>query len=137
MWAAASYLLVVAPFVLLSKRTREVRLVRFHAVQALGVLGLLLIGIMAGNVLSALFASIPLLGFWSNLLVGFGFVLLFLVVAFLLLHGALAAYQGTYTRIPVLTNWTWQMLGAPGGDRRNPRRRRREKDEERSPESTP
>jgi uncharacterized membrane protein len=123
--SAVAYLPPVAPFLLLSKRHRGVRLVRFHAVQSLGVGTLVVAGILLGNALSAVFVSWPSVGFWSNLLVGFGLVALLLMATSLAVIGAWAAYRGTYTRIPLLTDWTWRMLGAPSVDRGATRRRRR------------
>ncbi|MEB3284671.1 MAG: hypothetical protein VKN33_05250 [Candidatus Sericytochromatia bacterium] len=122
--AALCYVPPVAALLLLSRRHRDIRLVRFHAVQSTGVMALTVLGLILGNVLSSVFTLLPSGAFWSNFFVGLLILLLFLLAAALLFYGAFEAYQGNYTRIPFLTNWAWSMLGAPSGARRMKKRRR-------------
>lgn len=110
--AAAAYLPFVAIALLLQRKHRDVRLVRFHAYQALGLAGGLFMAMMASTIASVLLGSVPGLGFLINLIVGLAFVVLLVGFTGITFYGAYMAYQGNYTSIPVLTDWVWTRVNA-------------------------
>ena len=105
--AAAAYLPFVPIVLLLQRKHRDVRLVRFHAYQALGLAGALFGAMMVCTIASILLGAVPALGFLINLIVGLSFVVLLLGYAGVAFYGAYMAFQGNYTSIPVLTDWVW------------------------------
>lgn len=128
--AAAAYLPFVAIVLLLLRRHRDVRLVRFHAYQALGLAGALFACMLVGSIASSLLGTLPGLGFLINLLVGVFFVVLLVGFTALTFYAAIMAYQGNYTSIPLLTDWVWLQVNGPKGPEAleepgEPRRRRR------------
>lgn len=111
--AAAAYLPFVAIALLLQRKHRDVRLVRFHAYQALGLAGALFAGMLIASIASTLLGEIPGLGFLINLLVGLAFMALLVGFTALAFYGAYMAYQGNYTSFPVITDWVWKQVNAP------------------------
>jgi uncharacterized membrane protein len=123
--AMASYLPIV-PFVLLAQRRyRDIRLIRFHAYQAIGLLIWLGLTLLGGSIVSTLFGALPALGILINLGVGVLFTLGLLGSTVLGFYGAYQAYQGNYTSIPILTDWVWIQVNGSG--RAQPPKRRRRK----------
>lgn len=130
LWAMAAYLPGVALGLLVARRTREIRLIRFHAFQALGLMALGLLLLLSGSAVATIFGAVPGLELVFNFGVGLGFLLLFPLGFALALHGALAAYAGRYTRLPWLTDWVWlQVNGRPAPRRRRARRSEPPEDE--------
>ncbi|MEB3329856.1 MAG: hypothetical protein VKQ33_11545 [Candidatus Sericytochromatia bacterium] len=123
--AAATYLPGVAPFVLLSPRRREIRLLAFHAFMALGLQAGAALLLVLGSGLSALLGALPGIGLALNLTVGVGFLLVIGGGVVLAGQGAWAAYAGTYTRVPGLAGWAWRRVNAAAPPPRAGRRRRR------------
>lgn len=126
--AALAYVPLVAVFLLFAKKGQEVRLVRFHAIQALALGGLLLVGLLAVSVGSGLLGLLPVLGLWLNVVLGLVIVGMLLLAVGISFHGAWTAYQGAYTRFPWLTAWVWQRVNLPPSGVAPPRRRRRRVD---------
>jgi uncharacterized membrane protein len=112
--AAAAYLPFVAIVLLLRRKHRDVRLVRFHAYQALGLAGVLFASMLVATIASTLLGSLPGLGFLVNLIVGLIYVVLLLGFTGLAFYAAVMAYQGNYTSIPILTDWVWTQVN--GGE---------------------
>lgn len=132
--AAAAYLPLVAIVLLLQRKHRDVRLVRFHAYQALGLAGVLFACMLVGSIASTLLGDLPALGFVINLIVGVFFMLLLIGFTALTFYAAAMAYQGNYTSFPVLTDWVWSQVNGvrPPAEEQaepppptEPRRRRR------------
>ena len=125
--AAAAYLPFVAFGLLARRKLREDRLVRFHAYQAIALGGSLVAGLMAASILSTYLAGWGLLldlALWAWLMA------MLLVPAGLAFYGAVMAYQGHFTGIPILTDWAWTRVNgnqaeAPDAEERPRRRRRR------------
>lgn len=132
--AAASYLPAVPLFLLLNRRYRDVRLIRFHAFQAIGLILLLVLLLIAGSIVSTLLGSLPGLGELINMLVGLGFMIVLLGSAGVAFYGAAQAAQGNYTRIPILTDWVWAQVNGSGRPQppRKKRARKRPRPEEES-----
>jgi hypothetical protein len=123
--AAAAYLPFVALVLLAQRRYREVRLVRFHSYQAIGIAIALLLTLLAGSLVSTLFGNLPGLGFLINMGVGLvilGGMVLAIALAF---YGAVMAYQGNYTSVPILTEWVWLQVNGNGRKTEPPRKKRR------------
>ena len=130
--ATAAYL----PFValgLLFGRYRGVRLVRFHAYQAIGLAGALVALFIFGIAASAIGGNLPGIGLLLNVLVGMYFAALFMGGFAVACYAAVMAYQGNYTHLPILTEWVWGRVNAGeeppaeldlGGEPRRRRRRR-------------
>lgn len=121
--AAAAYLPTVPLFLLANRRYRDVRLIRFHAFQAIGLILMLVLLLLAGSIVSTLLGSLPGLGELINMAVGLGFVIALLGSAGVAFYGAAMAVQGNYTRIPILTDWVWAQVNGSG--RPAPPRKRR------------
>ncbi len=111
--AAAAYLPFVAIALLLQRKHRDVRLVRFHAYQALGLTGTLFACMLVGSIASTLLGELPGLGFLINLIVGVFFMLLLIGFTAVTFYAAVMAYQGNYTSFPVLTEWVWARVNGP------------------------
>lgn len=130
--AVFAYVPLVAPFLLFTRTGRDVRLVRFHAVQALGLAAMLVLGLLAASACSLVLGMVGWMGLWLNVLMGLLIIVLLLGVTGLTFHGAWAAYQGTYTRVPWLTPWVWQRVNWLAPSAVPPRRRRRRSEEVRN-----
>lgn len=139
--AAAAYLPFVALVLLLQRKHRDVRLIRFHAYQALGLAGALFALMLVGSITSTLLGELPGLGFMINLIVGVFFLLLLVGFTAVTFYAAVMAYQGNYTSFPVITDWVWSQVNAaeppaeieipaPPPDPRRRRRRRAPEDDE-------
>jgi hypothetical protein len=129
LWAAAAYVPGVAPCLLLARRHREVRLVAFHAYMALGLQGGAALLLVTGSLISAVLGPLPLVGLALNLAVGLAFVGVLCGGVALAGLGAWAAYEGTYTRVPLLADWAWRRVNRAGQPPRPGRRRRRRAEE--------
>lgn len=125
--AAAAYLPLVAVFLLSSRRYKEVRLIRFHGYQAIGIAVILATVLLFGSIAASLFGNLPGIGLPINVAVGLLIMAVLLGATAIAFYGAIMAYQGNYTSVPLLTDWVWQQVngGAP-----QPRKRRRRKPRE-------
>jgi uncharacterized membrane protein len=126
--AAAAYLPFVAVGLLAARRFREVRLIRFHAYQAIGLAIFLVLVLLFGSITSTLFGGLPGVGFLINLAVGLIIMLALLMAIAIGFYGAVLAYQGNYSSVPILTDWVWQQVNGSGqrpGSQEAPKRRRR------------
>ena len=126
--AFAAYLPVVAVLLLARPKYRDVRLIRFHAYQAIGLVIWLVLMLLLGSILSTLFGSLPGLGLWINMGVGLLFMLTLIGCTGLAIYGAAMAYQGNYTSVPILTDWVWTQVngsGRPVAPKKRPARRKR------------
>lgn len=135
--AMAAYLPLVAFFLLASPKHRDVRLIRFHAYQSIGVLAWMALMLLAGSVISTLFGGLPGLGLLINMGVGLIYMLALIGGASVGTYGAVMAYQGNYTSIPVLTDWVWIQVNGSGrpqqpvpGKKRPVKRKRRPRPED-------
>jgi hypothetical protein len=129
--AAAAYLPLVAVVLLAQRRYRDVRLIRFHCYQAIGVALITLLTLLFASIAATLFGSLPGIGLLINMLVGLlisGAMLGATAVSF---YGAVMGFQGNYTGVPILTDWVWQQVngGVPAEPPRRRRRRPRPEDE--------
>ncbi|HEY9721383.1 MAG TPA: hypothetical protein V6D47_05190 [Oscillatoriaceae cyanobacterium] len=129
--AMAAYLPLVGFFLLLGRRFRDVRLLRFHAYQGIGLYFLLLLIFLLSSLISTLLGGLPEIGLFINMLVGLLLVASLLAATVIGFYGAVMAYQGNYTGVPLLTEWVWMQVNGSG--RPAPRKRRRiKRDAERS-----
>lgn len=125
--AAAAYLPAVPVFLLANRRYRDVRLIRFHSFQAIGIVIILVLMLLLGSILSTLLGSLPGLGDLINLAVGLLFVATLMGAAGVAFYGAAMAAQGNYTRVPVLTDWVWAQVNGSGRAQPPPRKKRARK----------
>lgn len=128
LWAMAAYLPGVAVGLLFARQTREVRLIRFHAFQALALMALGVLLLLSGSAVATIFGAVPGLELVFNLGVGLAFLLLIPLGFALAFYGAIAAYNGRYTRLPWLTDWVWLQVNGRG-EQAPPRRKRRPMEE--------
>lgn len=133
--AMAAYLPLVGVFLILGRRYRDVRLVRFHAYQGVGLYFLLLLIFLLGSLISTLLGGLPEIGLFIDMLVGLGLVASLLFAIGVGFYGAAMAYQGNYTGVPILTDWVW--LQVNGSGRPAPRKRRRLKRDVAAPKTEP
>jgi hypothetical protein len=122
--AFACYFPVVALFVLVARRFFDVRLLRFHAYQSLMCLTLVTGLLILGGLFSSLTLWMPAGAFWLDLLIGMVYIALLCGYTGLAGHAAWVAYQGQYTRYPLLTDWVWRCVH-PTARRLEPGRKRR------------
>ncbi len=122
--AFACYFPVVALFVLVARRFFDVRLLRFHAYQSLMCLTLVIGLLVLGGLFSSLTLWMPVAAFWLDLLIGMVYIALLCGYTGLAGHAAWVAYQGQYTRYPLLTDWVWRCVH-PTARRLEPGRKRR------------
>lgn len=125
--AAAAYLPAVAFFLLGNRRYRDIRLIRFHAYQAIGLAIWLLLMLLLGSLLSTLLSGLPGLDLLINMLVGVLFVVALVSGPGLSFYAAFMAFQGNYTSIPLLNDWVWAQVNGSGRvapKKRKPKRRR-------------
>lgn len=129
MLAMAAYLPLVGLILLNMRSYREIRLIRFHSFQAIGIgIGLILM-LLLGSVLSTLFGGLPGIGLLINMIVGGLFAIALLGSTALAFYGAAMAYQGNYTNFPIFTDWVWLQVHGSGRPVEEPpkkKRRRRE-----------
>ena len=126
--AMAAYLPLVAVFLLISAKHRDVRLIRFHAYQAIGLFFWMLLMLLLGSILSTLFGSLPGVGLMINMAVGVLFILSLVGCTAVAVYCAAMAYQGNYTQVPVLTDWVWIQVngsGRPTPPKKKPTRKRK------------
>lgn len=126
--AMAAYLPLVAPFLLLQAKYRDVRLIRFHAYQAIGLFVWMLLMLLLGSMLATLFGGLPGVGLMINMAVGLLFMVTLIGCTGVAVYCAAMAYQGNYTQIPVLTDWVWIQVngsGRPVAPKKKPARKRR------------
>lgn len=132
--AAAAYLPFVAFGLLARRNLREDRLVRFHAYQAIAVLGILVAGLAVGSILSTFVSGYGLL---LDLLIGLFFIGVMLIPTAIAFYGAVMAYQGQFTGVPILTDWVLARVDGREvpeiGTPERPRKRRRRLDTELPP----
>ncbi|MDB5101600.1 MAG: hypothetical protein JWM80_6021 [Cyanobacteria bacterium RYN_339] len=121
--AAAAYLPLVAIVLLSQRRYRDIRLIRFHCYQAIGVAIILLMTLLLASIGSTLFGSLPGVGLLINLIVGVMIMGAMLGATIVSFYGAVLGYQGNYTGVPILTDWVWQQVN--GGQPAEPPKRRR------------
>jgi uncharacterized membrane protein len=114
MLAVAAYLPLVAFFLLAQPKHREVRLIRFHAYQAIGIFIWMILMLLLGSILSTLFGGLPGVGLLINMGVGMLFVTALVGGTGIGLYGAVMAYQGNYTGVPILTDWVWIQVNGSG-----------------------
>jgi uncharacterized membrane protein len=112
--AAAAYLPFVAIGLLAGRRYRDLRLIRFHAYQAIGLSVFLVLVLLFGSIASTLFGGLPGIGFLINLAVGFVIMLGLTLATAISFYGAVFAYQGNYTNVPLITEWVWQQVNGSG-----------------------
>jgi len=127
--AAAAYLPLVA-FGLLARRSlREDQLVRFHAYQAIALMGVLIAGLVGASILSTFISGFGLL---LDLAIGLAFIAVLLVPTGVAFYGSVMAYQGQFTGVPILTDWVWARVNGkvPDPPPERPKRRRRRPDPE-------
>ena len=123
--AMAAYLPGVPIALLVSRQTRDVRLIRFHAYQGIGLAIAFLTALFGGSVLSSLLGGLPAVGWLVNLAVGVLFLAVIPVATAIAGYGAVMAFQGNYTSVPVLTDWVWmQVNGSRPPARRRVKKRR-------------
>lgn len=127
--AAAAYLPFVAIFLLSSRRYREVRLIRFHCYQAIGIAVTLLLVLLCASIAASLFGNLPALGLLINVCVGVVILGAMLAGVAITFYGSIQAYQGSYTSVPLITDWVWLRVNGEAPPPRKRRRRRREEDE--------
>lgn len=137
--AMIAYLPIVAPCLLLQAKYRDVRLIRFHAYQAIGLFVWLLLMLLLGSILSTLFGSLPGVGLMINMAVGLLYMVTLLGCTGVAVYGAAMAYQGNYTQLPVLTDWVWSQVNGSGRalaapKKKSTRRRRRVQGEDEAQE---
>jgi hypothetical protein len=127
--AMAAYLPFVAVFLLARAKTRDIRLIRFHAYQAIGLMIWLVLMLFLGSILSTLFGGLPGVGLTINLAVGVLFLVSLIGCTGVAVYGAVMAYQGNYTGVPVLTDWVWIQVNGSGRPvppaKKKPARRKR------------
>ena len=126
--AMAAYLPLVSVVLLARAKYRDVRLIRFHAYQAIGLMIWLVLMLLLGSILSTLFGSLPGVGLWINMGVGLLFMGTLVGVTGLGVYGAAMAYQGNYTSVPILTDWVWAQVngsGRPAPAKKRPVRRKK------------
>jgi uncharacterized membrane protein len=133
--AMAAYLPLVPFFLLGRPATREIRLIRFHSYQAIGLFVIVVLLLLLGSVVSRLFGGLPGVGLLLNMAVGALFMAALIGGTAIAVYGAVMAYRGNYTSIPVLTDWVWiQVNGsgraAPPKKKAPTKRRRRPSSEE-------
>jgi hypothetical protein len=121
--AAAAYLPFVAVVLLTQRRFRDVRLIRFHCYQAIGVALITLLTLLFASIAATLFGGLPGVGFLINMLVGLAICGAMLGATAISFYGAVMGYQGNYTGVPILTDWVW--LQVNGGQPAEPPKRRR------------
>lgn len=128
--AMAAYLPFVAVFLLARAQTRDIRLIRFHAYQAIGLMLWLVLMLFLGSILSTLFGGLPGVGLAINMTVGLLFFVTLIGCTGIAVYGAAMAYQGNYTGVPILTDWVWiQVNGSgraqPAAPKKRPAKRKR------------
>lgn len=127
LWAAAAYLPAVAFFLLGNRRYRDIRLIRFHAYQAIGLGLWLVLVLLLGSLLSTLLSGLPGVDLLINLVVGLLFVIALISGPGLAFYAAYMAFQGNYTSVPLLNDWVWAQVNGSGRAivrKRKPKRRR-------------
>jgi uncharacterized membrane protein len=121
--AMAAYLPFVAFWLLARPKTRDIRLIRFHAYQAIGLMIWMLLMLLLGSILSTLFGGLPGVGLLINMAVGLLFVLALIGCTAVAVYGAVMAYQGNYTGVPILTDWVWIQVNGSGRPVAPPKKR--------------
>ena len=125
--AAAAYLPLVAFGLLARRKLREDRLVRFHAYQAIALQGIGIGGLAAISIVSTFASGWGLL---LDALIGIGFLVVMATPTAIAFYGAVMAYQGQDTGVPILTDWVWARVNGqpppPPPDRPRRKRRRQE-----------
>lgn len=128
--AMAAYLPLVQVFLLINPKYRDVRLIRFHAYQAIGLFVWMLLMLLLGSMLATLFGGLPGVGLMINMGVGLLFVATLVGCTGVAVYCAAMAYQGNYTQVPVLTDWVWIQVNGHGrpslpAKKKGPRKRKR------------
>lgn len=136
MLAMAAYLPLVGLVLLNLRAYREIRLIRFHSFQAIGLAIMLILLLLLGSVLSTLFGSLPGIGLLINMGVGALFAIGLLGTTVMAFYAAAMAYQGNYTNFPILTDWVWLQVHGSGRPQPSPPKKRRRRREARAPEET-
>ena len=132
--AMAAYVPPVAFGLLLSKRHRDIRLIRFHAYQAIGLILALVLALVLGSLVASLFGSLPAIGLLIDMAVGLAIAVALIAATAVAFYGAAMAYQGNYTSVPLLTDWVW--LQVNGSGRAKPPAKRKRKRRPRPPAPT-
>lgn len=100
--ASLSYLFPVAVALLLLPQFRSIRLLRFHAVQAIALTLLTALAAFALGLLGTLLGPLPWLGMTVLLVTGLGISAVMLLGWGLAIYAAVLAYDGRLTKLPVL-----------------------------------
>lgn len=100
--ASLSYLFPVAVALLLLPQFRAVRLLRYHAVQAIALTLLTALATFALGLLGTLLGPLPGIGMTVLLTTGLGISALMLLGWSLAIYAAVIAYDGRLTRLPWL-----------------------------------
>lgn len=103
--SALGYLLPVAVALLLAPNYRAIRHVRFHALQSMALVLLTVGGAVVIGWVGALLGNLPGIGFVLLGLTGVVITLWMLLMLGCSVYGAIAAYQGRTTHLPVLDRY--------------------------------
>lgn len=117
--ASLSYLFPVAVAMLLLPQYRAIRLLRYHAVQSIALTALTTLLSFALGLAGTLLGPIPMVGMTVLLATGLGISGVMLVGLGLATYGAVLAYDGRVTRIPVLDRWVrrWERSLEPAEEK--------------------
>ena len=117
--ASLCYLFPVAVALLLLPQFRAIRLLRYHAVQAIALAVLTALGAFALGLLGTLLGSLPWVGMTVLLGTGLGISAVMIAGWGLAVYAAVLAYDGRLTRIPVLDRWVrrWERQLEPEAEK--------------------
>lgn len=103
--ASLCYLFPVAVAMLLLPQFRNVRLLRYHAIQSIALTALTTLLTFALGLLGTLLGPLPAVGITILLMTGLGISAIMLIGLGLATYAAVLAYDGRFTRLPVLDRW--------------------------------
>jgi uncharacterized membrane protein len=100
--SALGYLPPVAIALLCSREFRPVKHLRFHALQSLVLMVLSILGAAGIGYLGSILGALPWIGFFLLSVTGLAISLWMVTMLGFAVYGALLAYQGKTTHLPVL-----------------------------------